>query len=172
MERHQRDAGASIVRGVFSQGEAAIQFQIVDRGKAAVLVGNATGAFLKFLCVFQSPPIAEISLGIELAALIVKTVGEFMANHQADSAKIDRIIHIAVEEGGLQDARRENDLVMQWIVESIYGGGRDVPLSLVYRFSDLHELPVVFKFAGPGKVAGKIVASNIELAVVAPFLGI
>src|SRR5205807_6950734 len=168
MERHQSDAGAAIVRGVFSQSEPAVQFQIVHRGKAAVLVGDATGASFKLLRILWGPPIAEIPLGIELAPFIIEAVGQFMANHQADGAKIDCIVHTAVEKGWLQDAGGEDDLIMLWVVESIYGGRRDVPLGFVYRFSDLHELPMDLKLVGPCKVAGKVIAYDVELAVVAP----
>src|SRR5438874_10119048 len=93
-----------------------------------------------------------------------------MANYQADAAKVDGVIHGAVEERWLQDARGEDDFVMGRIVESIYGGRSDVPLGFVYRFSDLHELPMSFKLTGAFKVAGKVSANNVELAVVAPFL--
>src|SRR5579859_1223284 len=95
-----------------------------------------------------------------------------MADHQADAAKVDGVIHGFVEERRLKDAGGEDDFIVRWIVESIYGRWRDVPLGFVHRLSDLHELPASFKFTGAFKVAGKVGANDVELAVVAPFLGI
>src|SRR5881394_352554 len=47
-QRYQSDPRASIVRRVLSQRQPAIQFQIIDRDKVAILVRDATGSFFKF----------------------------------------------------------------------------------------------------------------------------
>src|SRR5580692_1068321 len=95
-EGHVGDAKASVVGRVFAQSEMAVQ---VLRGslaggrgnlEAAVLVGDTFGARSELLMVGGRPPIAQAALGVELRALVVETVGHFVADHRADAAIVDR----------------------------------------------------------------------------------
>ena len=52
-QRHQRDARATVVGGVFAQRELAVEFQIVNRDKIAVFVGDATGSLFEFLAILS-----------------------------------------------------------------------------------------------------------------------
>jgi len=45
----------------------------------------ATRALLESFSIFRRPPIAQISLRVELASLIVETVGQFVTDHGADA---------------------------------------------------------------------------------------
>src|SRR3546814_6467316 len=48
---------------------------------------------------------------VELGALIVETVTDFVSDHRTDAAVVDRRIGIGTEERLLQDRGREHDLV-------------------------------------------------------------
>src|SRR6185312_16434395 len=154
------------VSGVLAQGEAAIQLEIIDRGERAVFIGHATDALLKFLAVFSGPPVTQIAFGIKLASLIVKPMSKLMANDQANSAHVDSIIHLAIKEWRLQNAGREDNLIVAAAVISIHGGRRHAPFQLVHRFADFLNLAVGFKLGGTGNIAHQITAYDAELAVV------
>src|SRR5207237_8283384 len=47
-QSHQCDASATVVGGVLTQGQFAIQLKIVHCDEVAVLVGDTTGACFKF----------------------------------------------------------------------------------------------------------------------------
>src|SRR3546814_1438959 len=63
--------------------------------------------------IFGGPPVAHRATGVDLAALIVETMGDFMPDHRSDRAIIDRIVDALAEIGRLQDAGRKHDLVLQ-----------------------------------------------------------
>src|SRR3546814_5533708 len=63
--------------------------------------------------IFGGPPVAHRATGVDLAALIVETMGDFMPDHRSDRAIIDRIVDALAEIGPLQDAGRKHDLVLQ-----------------------------------------------------------
>src|SRR5258708_23990434 len=106
VQGHEGDAGAAVVGGVFAEGEACVEFEVVHGGEAAVFVGDTAGAFLELLAVFGGPPVAQIALGVELSAFAVEALGQFAADPQADATEVDRVIHGAVEERRLQDSGR------------------------------------------------------------------
>ena len=56
------------------------------------------------LLIARSPPVAEIPVGIELAALIVETVRQLVPDYGADSAKVQGIVGLVVEKWRLQNA--------------------------------------------------------------------
>ena len=58
-------------------------------------------------------PVAEIALGIEFAALVVKAMRQFMANHHSDASEIHGVISLLVEERRLQNSRRKNNFIMR-----------------------------------------------------------
>src|SRR5215469_13735474 len=60
---------------IFTQRQLAVDVNVVNYDVLGILVSNTLGAFLKFLPVFFGPPLAQIAMRVELAALIVKAVG-------------------------------------------------------------------------------------------------
>src|SRR5690606_807773 len=80
-----------------------------------ILRHQLAGSFLKILKIFVLPPVLQVAVRIIATALIVKTMGNLMANHRADTAIIDRCIRLIVVEGRLQNPCGENNLVPSWI---------------------------------------------------------
>src|SRR6185503_14795384 len=117
LERAERHAGAAVVGGVLAQGEAAVQVDvpvdgILDGHELVVLLGDAVRALLEGGEVLRRPPVLEVALGVELAALVVEPVRVFVPDHDADPSEVHGIVHRAIEERRLQDAGREDDLVV------------------------------------------------------------
>src|SRR4029079_15493990 len=102
----------------------------VDAGLDLVaieLVYDARGTLFKLLAVVLCPPRKQISFAVELAAGIVESVGDLMADHTADSAVIDRIVGRRVKERRLQDAGRERDVVVRAVVACVDSWRRKAP---------------------------------------------
>src|SRR5207302_9366581 len=95
---------------------------VVHSHKGTIFIGNTAGPLLELFAVLGRPPIAEVAFAIELAALVVKAMGQFVANHDADSTEVYRIVFAAVEEGRLQDSGGEVDVVFCCAVVGIDGG--------------------------------------------------
>src|SRR5712692_6210739 len=87
-QRHIPDTHATVVGHVLAEGELAIYLQVIHCGVARILVRDALRTLAKFLLVLFGPPVAQIPLGIELAALIVETVGEFVPDHGPNTTEV------------------------------------------------------------------------------------
>src|SRR5690349_3066834 len=105
-QRHQGNVNSAIVRGVFAQCQAAVEVDILYRNELAVFISNAAGALFELLAVLVGPPVGEIAVSSELAALIVKTVSQFVANHHADAAKVHGVVLRHIKERRLENAGR------------------------------------------------------------------
>ena len=55
-------------------------------------------------------------VGIDLAALIVKTVRQLVTDHAADRAVVDRGIRVRIEHRRLQNSGRKNDVAQRAVV--------------------------------------------------------
>src|SRR5258708_22636019 len=61
LQSHQGDTRPAIVGVLFAQREPAIQFEILNRYKATVFIGNATRAVLEFRMISASRPFTQFS---------------------------------------------------------------------------------------------------------------
>ena len=168
VQRCQGDAQPAIVSRVFTQRQPAVEMNIIHRDKRAVFIGNAGCALVKFVAVRLCPPVFKVAFRIELAALVVKAMRKFMANHYADAAKIHGIIRIFIEERRLQNAGREINVIVWRAVIGVHGWRRHAPLFLVQRLANLIEIALDFKRARSLDIANKIAAHDLHRTVVAP----
>jgi len=118
--------------------------------------------------VFVGPPIFEIAVDVELAALIIEVVCEFMADDCAFCAIVDDVISRGIEEDGLEDARGEVDGVGLRIFVGVDGGRRHKPLGFVEWMADEGKLAMEFEGGGVLDVAWVAVADDDEGGVVDP----
>src|ERR1700691_566746 len=88
--RHVRENQAAKVGDVFAEGELTVDFDVVDNRVSGILVGDAGSALDEFFFVVGSPPLAQISLSIELATFIVEAMSEFVADGAAGIAVVRR----------------------------------------------------------------------------------
>src|SRR5208282_521272 len=103
-ERRQSNACPTVIGGVFAERESAIELEIVNRDKIAVLIGDTTDALFKLLAIFGRPPVVQVALRIVLASLVVKTVGQLVSDHQPNAAEVHGIVHVLFKERRLQNA--------------------------------------------------------------------
>src|SRR5579871_1053185 len=129
LKRRQSNARSTIIGGVLSERQPSIQLHVIDHGEPGILVGDATDALLEFLSVFRLPPVVEVALRIEVAGLVSETVRQFMADHQSDAAEIYGIVYLRIEKRRLQNARREDDLVVVGTVVGIHFRWRHAPFA-------------------------------------------
>src|SRR5215469_8164108 len=99
------------IRHVFTQCEPAVDMDVIYNYILRVLVRNTFGPFFKLLPVIFGPPFAQISMVVELAALIVKTVRQLMPDGPAGIAIVRRIIHFGIVEWWLEHASGKVDVV-------------------------------------------------------------
>src|SRR5581483_7542860 len=104
IQGHHGNANTAVVGGVLAQGKAAIKVYVVDGYERTVLVGDATGALVKLLAVCGRPPVSEVSYSVELTALVIEAVREFVSDDDADAAIIYGFILGIVEKWRLQNS--------------------------------------------------------------------
>ena len=137
-----------------------------------ILIFDALGALFELLRVLGRPPVLQVPVSIELAAFIVESVREFMANRATGVAVVGRVVQFGVVKRRLQHARGKVDVVHLRIVVGIDRGRRDVPLSVIDGLSNLVELPPRLKYDRVADIAREIGWSDFHRAVIAPMVGI
>jgi hypothetical protein len=147
---------AAQIGDVLAEREFAVDLDLVNDGVLRILIGDAGGALDEFAGVLFGPPVLEVSFGVELAALVVEAVGEFVADSAAGVAVVGRVIHFGIEERRLEDAGGEVHVVGLRIVVGIDGGRGYVPFLAVHRFADFGELAAGFELDGAIDIAGEI----------------
>ena len=114
------------------------------------------------------PPVAQVAVGVELAALVVEAVGVLVADHDTDRAEVDRVVGAAVEERRLQDSRREDDLVVARVVVRVHRGRRHAPERAVGRLVDPRHRASDLEHLRAQRVSEVVVALHLDRAVVLP----
>src|SRR5215472_12801393 len=157
---------------VLALGELAVDLDVVDDDVLGILIDHALAALLELLGIVLAPPVAQITLGVELAALVVEAVGEFVTNRASGIAVVRSIVQLGIIERRLQHAGREIDIVHLRVVIGVDGRRRHAPLAPVQRPADLRQLAFALKNYRALHVAEVIVAPDFYGAVVAPLVGI
>ena len=112
---------------------------------ARVFLGNARPSLFVLFGIFGRPPIAQVALHVEFAALVVKVVSEFVTHDGALCAVIDHIVLGGIEVRRLQDSSRKVDRVGLRIFIGVYGRRRHQPLRAIERMPDEGKLSLEFK---------------------------
>src|ERR1700733_405103 len=102
---------AAEVGYVFAESELAVDLDIIYDDVLRILIANTFGALIEFLAILFRPPVLQVSLRIVLAAFVVETVREFVADRAASVAVIRRGVHFGIVERWLKNAGREIDVV-------------------------------------------------------------
>ena len=88
------------VGDVFPLGELAVDVLPGQRLVGGVLVDDRLGAFVVGLGRGGRPPIAQVTDGVVLPALVVETMSHFVADDRADAAIVHRVVGLALKKGG------------------------------------------------------------------------
>lgn len=71
---------------------------------AVKVVGIELGTLLKALGIAGCPPVSQVSVGVILSALVVKSVRHLVAYHHTYGTIVEGFVGLRVEERILQDA--------------------------------------------------------------------
>src|SRR5205807_5042370 len=123
----------------------AIDFLIVHGCVAGILVGHTLRSGIKFFFILLGPPVAQVALGIELAALVVEAVSQFMSDYGANPTEVQSIISTVIVERRLENSRWKGDVVELRVVTSIHGHGWVRPVVFVDRLANLVQLALKFE---------------------------
>src|ERR1700723_3349860 len=131
---------STVVSRVLALSQAAVLLHTSFRYELRILVGDAVAAFVVGLGIVRGPPVAQVSILVKLAPLIVIPVDGFVANDRAGGGVIYRVILGRIEERRLQNPGREVDGVGLSIFIGIHGGRRHSPFGSIERLANLLEL--------------------------------
>src|ERR1700733_1619539 len=105
----QRDHDAAEIRDILTHGQLRIDMQSGNRLESGVLRAEYRRAGLEGVRIRLAPPVAQSAARVELAALVVEAVRQFMANDGADGAEVYRRVGVGIEIRRLQDRGRKHD---------------------------------------------------------------
>ena len=135
-------------------------------------VRHHLGALFELGAVLGCPPQTQVTVLVELRALVIEAVSHLVAYDNADGTVVEGIVCLHVEEGRLQDSGREADLVSRGIIVSVHHLRWHIPLCVIHglvQFTAHHVLNL--PLAGLLDVL-PVVASNLQAFVVLPLIGI
>ena len=162
------DRQSAQVGNVLAERELAVDVLAGQRFVGVELFDEDGRASLEGLLVLVGPPVGVVADGVELAALIVEAVAGFVADDAADTAVVDRIVGLGIEERRLQDRCREVDRVVGRVVIGIDRLRRHAPVLAVGRLADLGDVVVVVELHCRGDVVEVAVAGHAQPGPVTP----
>lgn len=162
------DRDAAEVGDVFTLGEGAVDEETGQALVGVELVDEDLGADGEFGGVGFGPPIAEVAGGVVAAALVVEAVDDLVADDGADHAVVDGVVGVEVEEGWLEDAGGENDLVGGGLEVGVDGGRGHGPLGFIHFLAEAVEAAAGFVVIGGAAVAKVVGAGDGDGGDIAP----
>src|SRR2546421_7667049 len=81
----ERELEPADVGDVLTQGELAVEFDIVDCDIAAVLLLDARRALAVATCIVRLPPVAQVPFRVVLAAGGIETLTVLVSDHHSDA---------------------------------------------------------------------------------------
>jgi hypothetical protein len=154
------------------RNQLAILMQVAVDDVGVELIGNAGSARLEILQVLRAPPVFQVALTVELAAVVVKTMCDFMSDDRSHSAVVHRVIGLRIVEGRLQDACRKDDFIHAAVVIGVHGWRRHAPFRAVHGLPNLVQPAREIKFRSAHLVFGVGPAVDIQRRVIAPIVRI
>src|SRR4051794_4457821 len=172
--------------GLVGDGESAEVADVLADGQRAVdvLAGEVAGLecvvlrdqrlrlHLERRLVVGGPPVVEVAGAVVLCALVVEAVPDLVTDHGADAAVVLGRPAVRGEEGPLQDAGREADLVGGRLVVGVDLVREHQPLVAVDRRADLAQLSVGLERGRREQVAEQVVGADLQRRVVTPRVGV
>ena len=134
----------TMIREILTQCQTTVGLQVrkhVD-GREEICIFIRT--LCKILSVGLSPPVLHVSILsilIEAATLIIKSVRHLMTYHDADGTIVKGIVGLWIEEGALQNTCGETDLIGGRIIIGIHCLRCHVPIITIHRFA--HTMVIV-----------------------------
>ena len=168
--RLPRQPQTAQVSQILAQRELAVEVNARNRLDGVILANHALSAIVELLFVAFGPPIEQVSVLVELAALVIEAVGQLVADGRTHVAVVGRVVFFAAEKRRLQIAGGKIHVVHLRVIVGVHGGRRHLPLALVHRLADLGQIARDLELVGAHLVAQSVAAHNRERRVVAPFI--
>ena len=86
---------------ILAHCQLGVHIHSFDWAISGVLFTKLVGAGLESRGIFLRPPVTQQAIAVGLAALIVESVGDLMADYGANSAVVDRRVGMWIEKGRL-----------------------------------------------------------------------
>ena len=99
-------------------------------------------------------------------------MANFVSDDCTNTAVVDRIVGLQVEEWGLQNRGWKYNFIEAWIVISVDGLRCHEPLGFVDRLAKFIEIAMKVKLMGAADVAYKVIAFDFQRGVIAPLIGV
>ena len=167
---HVGQRGPDQVGDVLTQGQPAVQLDVVDHRVAAVLVDQALGAPFELGRIVCSPPVDQVAVGVEVTPRVVEGVNQFVAHGLAGVAPSRGGVDAHVEQRRLQYARGKVHFVALRVVEGVHRLRRHEPLVRIGGPANHAHLARFLEGGGRDAVAKVIFPVDLDRTVVAPRL--
>src|SRR5438552_15132081 len=122
--------------------------------------------------VLRCPPVGELALGIKFRAGIVETMADLVPDGGADRAVVGSGVRLWIEERRLQNGSGEIEAVLEWEIQRVDRLGSYPPFVAINTLTQLGQLVMIFPFLRSPGVPERVIPTNDEPGVIAPFLGI
>src|SRR5580692_2629794 len=152
----------TVVGGILALGQAAVLLHPGFRDKLGVFIGNAIAAFVVGFGIVRGPPVAQISVLVEFASLVVIAMDGLVPNHSTGSGVVDCVVLGGIEEWWLQNSSWKVDGVGLGIFVGIDCWRSHSPLGSIQRLTNLLELAVHFECRRALDVGQMIVSLDFE----------
>ena len=162
----------TVVGHVLAQRERAVGMETGQHLDAVVEGTHHLDALLEALAILVAPPAAQVAFLVILGTLVVESVGHLVTDHHTDGAIVEGIVCLHVEEGRLQNAGGEADLVGRRVVIGIHRLRRHVPLVAIDGLVELganHLLDLPFVAC---QDVAQVAVANLQGGVVFPLIGV
>src|SRR5258708_29876108 len=97
------------------------------------------------LKVLGCPPVSQLTLGVESAALRIEGVAYLVPDDRADGGIVHGVRRLWIKERRLKNGGRGGQRVLHWKVVGIPGLRRHAPLATGNLFSDSRNPQLVFQ---------------------------
>lgn len=164
------DLQARQVRHVLAQGEPAVETPTGQRFIGLVLGDQLRAEDVESRAVGIAPPVAQHAVTVEAAAFVVEAMADFMADHGADGAVVQRVVGRDIEKRRLQDGSGKDNLVERGVVVGVDRLWRHCPFLPVQRLTRRRCQTLPFKAGRTLAVAKRIVRTHQQLTSVTPAL--
>ena len=147
---------ATKVGEVFAEGSLAIDMQGINRYHFIELLHQHIGTFYKLGSICGRPPTGEVAVLIRFSALIIKAMGDLMADSRGCGIAIyERIIEIGIFIAGYSHhGCGQHNLVIRLVVVGIVSLWCHGPFIAVYRLAQLAHFVVIPPLVGTHHVEG------------------
>src|SRR5258708_31058685 len=166
------DLRSAQVANALAQNQFAVVMYIFLDKVIVELARYASPASLKIFEISVCPPVTQSAQVVELRALIVKAVRDFVANNHPNGTIVHGIHSIEIKSRRLQNARREHDLIQQRIVVRVRSRRRHAPAAAIHKFANRIAIVLFRKLSSRNHILEERVAADRNMAIVLPLIGI